>query len=990
MNNQEFSDAFVSTKGSFVGIEKVLPILTFFSGAAGLIYESLWMRSFGLIFGNTTHAITVILATYMGGIALGSYLVGRIKVKNPLKLYAYIELLIAITAIIAFMLLKLLPEFWGNFLRAVPLHDAWEVPLRIIFSGLVILLPTLCMGATVPLLVQILSRQQSHHKVLSRLYYMNTLGGAVGVLLTTYFLFPMLGLSKAYSIALALNFIIAGVCALIIFFKKIPVPIIAIVSVDKTLKSKSAEVSAIFILMASIVGATSFCLEILWSRSFALVIGSSIYSFNLMLFSFLLGLAVGTWLYEKYWEKIKNPHILLVWLLLLLGLGILISSIGIGWLPLFYYSLMIFLPLSFGVYQLVGFMLCFLVMVLLTSLFGFIFPLLLRLVNQQTNEPTEARQIISKLYAWNTLGTLVGALLTGFLIIPLFGLQKGYDFAAALPLLLSIIILGAFKKWNTLSRVGLTIIVIAGVTIVGVIWSPWNPLVITSGAYKYGLQQNKEERISAFDLYKSLKDNRKIIYYKEGIEGVVAVTISKGYGAFLSVNGKTDASVGDLVTQKLLAHVPLVLNANAKNALIIGWGSGCTSGTASMYPLESIETIEIEPAVYETKKLFGEINNKVYNDPRFHIIFKDGRNVLHTTPKLYDVIISEPSNPWITGVSNLFTQEFYKSGLTRLNKNGVFCQWFHMYDMPLEVIKSQVQTFCSVFPDAMLWVVPVSNLLEKNQAILPSDVLLIGSVNPIKIDMNRIQQLFNIPAIKQDFVSCGIDNPTSFVSNAILDRNALLRFSKNAFLNTDDFPYIEFNAPRGLFHNQSDLQQQLSVIYNAMQDADTAIIPECFNNQKTDSSNNVIEYSELYTFFGNQYVKKNLPRRAERAYKKAYQLNPNSFTNASSMAELYANWSQDELALSWCKKALQINRKDIHIWEILATVYFKLGNFEKLKEVYTSMMNEFVDNAQGSFSLGLIFYKEENYPEAEMYLNKALAINPNLQKARQLLESIKK
>jgi len=987
LKNQTSSSAIFSTSGVFTGVERVLPVVTFFSGVAALIYESLWMRSFGLIFGNTTHAITVILATYMGGIALGSHLAGRVKVSNPLKTYAFVELLISISAVVSFLLLRQLPEFWGNFSRNVSLPGGFEVPLRIILSGLIILIPTLCMGATVPLLVQILSRHVSHHKVLSRLYYMNTLGGAAGVLITTYLLFPGMGLSKAYSIAIIINFIIAVSCGLIVIFKKIPVPAGNQITGVSPLKTSTPKNSAILILVASIAGGTSFCLEILWSRSFALVIGSSIYSFNLMLFSFLLGLVIGTWLYEKYWEKIKNPFRLLVWLLLLLGSAILLSSAAIGWLPLFYYSLMDYLPLSFSVYQVVGFLLCFMVMVLITSMFGFIFPLLLRLVKHDNDEPTEARLITSKLYAWNTLGTLIGALLTGFLVIPLIGLEKGYVFAAALPIILGIFILGIYKKWNLHIKASYIIITVTGIILLGAVWKPWEPLVVTSGTYKYGLQQIKNGKRKAFELLKTLKNKREIVYYKEGIEGVVAVTNSDGL--FLSVNGKTDASEGDLVTQKMLAHVPLALNPNAKNALIIGWGSGCTSGTASLYPLKSIKTIEIEPAVYESRMLFSKINNKVFNDPRFQIIFKDGRNVLLTTPDLYDVIISEPSNPWITGVSNLFTRDFYKTGLARLNKQGIFCQWFHIYDMPMEVMKSQVRTFCSVFPDAMLWVIPTEYLkINASSYITPGDVLLIGSRDSLKIDMERIKQLFNLPAIKKDLASCMINDPASFISNAQVNRDGLLRFCGNAPLNTDDYPYVEFNAPRGLFHNQTELLDQNYYIYSALTDADTTILPPITNEPLLNSPGKILESSELFTSFGNIYAEKKLYKRAERAYEKAYMINPESFATVSALASLYMIQQLNEPAVTWCKKALQLNRKDIHTWDMLGIIYYKMGDFNNAKDVYSNMMNEFPKDAHGAFSLGIMSYKEGNFREAKIYLGEALKLNPGLESARKVLESM--
>jgi spermidine synthase len=944
MKFQKHSSVVVTGKVSFKGMEKLLPVLTFFSGVAALVYESLWMRSFGLIFGNTTHAITVILATYMGGIALGSYLVGKVRVKNPLKTYALIELLIAISAIIAFFLLKLMPGLWGNFLRNIPLPIFLEVLTKILFAGIIILIPTLAMGATVPMLVQILSRKVSHHKVLSRLYYMNTFGGATGVLLATFFLFPVLGLSKTYSIAVALNLLIAGISLLILFYKKLPITDSLIIEAEN--KSTKVKVSTTFILVASVVGATSFCLEILWSRSFALVIGSSIYSFNLMLFSFLLGLVIGTVLYEKYWEKIKNPGKLLTRMLLVLGIGIILSANAIGWSPLFYYSLMDFLPLSFGVYQLVGFLMCFFIMVLLTSIFGFIFPLLLRLVSKDTYNPANSRLITSKLYAWNTLGTLIGALLTGFVIIPIYGLQNGYVIAATMPLILGFILQGINKKWTLPTRIVSVSAIVVITVALSLLWKPWNPLVVTSGLYKYGLQQVKGTRSNGATLLKSFKGNRKIVYYSEGIEGVVSVTNSDDMGLYLSVNGKIDASIGDQVTQKMLAHVPMAHNPNSKNALVIGWGSGCTSGTAGLYPLQSIETIEIEPAVYKTRTLFSGINSEIYNDKRFHIIFKDGRNVLLTTPKLYDVITSEPSNPWITGVSNLFTQEFYQSGLSRLNKQGVFCQWFHIYDMPLEVLQSQVQTFCSVFPDAMLWIVPPEHLRLNESSFLNGDLLMIGSREPISIDLKRVKQLFEAPAIKADLASCGIDNIESFVSNAILDRKGLLRLCEKAPINTDDYPFIEFNAPRGLFHNETELRKQIYIIYDAIQKADTSILPGIINDQVVASSRNKEELSEIYKNFGDLYAQKSMLFLAERAYKGAVRLNQ----NAAPMLEFYIKWQQYERAISWYEKEQSHFKNDFHTLELIRLAYSKTGKTQKAKEVENTMLREFPKEVNGNFS----------------------------------------
>ncbi len=973
---------------SLKGFISVLPFLTFLSGTAALVYETLWMRSFGLIFGNTTHAITVILSTYMGGMALGSFFIGRLKIKNPLRIYAFVEAFIGFTALIAFVLLQILPGLWGNFLRTTPLSPMLETFLRIMFSGLVILLPTMLMGATVPLLVEVMSHQVSRHSALSRLYYMNTLGGATGVLLTTYILFPALGLSKTYNIAIFINLLIAGICVLGSLSKQIEKARIIPAEIKERVQSDNKN-SWTFIIVAAIVGATSFSLEVLWSRSFALVIGSSIYSFNLMLFSFLLGMVIGTWIYEMTWHKIRDAKFILIVLLSAIGAGILASSIVIGWLPLLYYNLMDILPVTFLVHQLVGFFLCFITMVIMTTVFGFIFPLLLQLIKGTDQDSEEALKSSARLYAWNTFGTLLGALTTGFILIPVLGIQKSYICAAALPLILALMLLGRQKSWNNSIRAITLASLFAGLVILGIIWSPWQPLVMTSGIYKYGLQIQKGKRGSAHELLKYYKSHRKILFYKEGIEGVVAVTQFDNYDKSLSINGKTDASTDDMITQKFLAYVPMALHPNPNKALVIGWGSGCTAGTAGLFPLKKIDAVEIEPAVFETGAFFSEINNKVFIDPRFRILYKDGRNVLLTTPLHYDVIISEPSNPWITGVSNLFTREFYKIGLSRLEKNGVFCQWFHIYDMPIETMQSQIQTFCSVFPTANLWIVPPDKHMSELGMKFTGDVLLIGSRIPISIDMNRMRMLYNMPNLVKDLDSLGIESPESFVSNALLDRAALLRFCKNAPLNTDDYPYVEFNAPRGLFQSNIISQNLIRTLYEELQIADTSLAPQVINEPALEASGNKANLAAYYENMGELYFNKGILNKAERLLKLSMQINPSSAGCAESLAKIDLMHGNYDEAIRLCRLAVKINPSLFNSWDMMGSIFYNLNQLADAKTIYQQIQLLFPNKAKGSFGLGMISYKEGNYKDAITFLSISLQIDPNNKTARRVLDSIR-
>ncbi len=373
----------------------------------------------------------------------------------------------------------------------------------------------------------------------------------------------------------------------------------------------------------------------------------------------------------------------------------------------------------------------------------------------------------------------------------------------------------------------------------------------------------------------------------------------------------------------------------------------------------------MKPAFYSPK-----LTAKYIRIPDFRIFFKDGRNVLLTSAIQYDVIISEPSNPWITGVSNLFTLEFYESGLSRLNKNGIFCQWFHIYDMPLKVMQSQVKTFCSVFPEASLWIVPPYYQNSTNSATQAGDVILLGSRTSIQLNMAKIRKLYTLPGPREDLIAYGIDDPLSFVSNAILDRDALLRFSGNAILNTDDYPFIEFNAPLGMFHTSEEMHKQLNLLYDTLESADTVLILPLVNEPTLVSPIDEKKLAILYDSLGNLYINKFMFNHAERLLNKAHQLNPNSIECARSMVMLNVSRARYDDAIFWCHKAIDIDPKLLPSWDFLGSVYYNLGNFDEAKKVYQQVMARFPKDAKGALKMGMIYYKEKNFQVASIFLHK--------------------
>jgi len=816
----------------------VLLVLFFLSGAAALVYETLWTRQLGLVFGNTTHSVSVVLAAFMGGIALGSWIATRLTARRPLGAYGVAEVGTGAAALATLFLLKRLPEWYGAALRAHPLPPALELPLRLLAAALVILPATVLLGTTFPLLTEALTRSgRAVRSSIGSLYRVNTLGAVCGVLLTTFLLLPALGVTRVF-VSASVTTMLVGAAALALAARmrgeargEAPAepPILASRGHLERGRSEAGTAGVplwAFSVLAFLSGMCSFGLEILWTRSMALVIGSSFYSFSAMLAAFLVGIVLGAFLYERLWPRISSAPFLLGLLFMILGALVLGSVALIGLLPRLYFTLMARVALSFAGSQAIGFVLCLLPMLPVTTLFGLTFPLISHLLEGRGLSP---RQVSGLLYAWDTLGSILGAIAGGFLLVPIVGIQPSSALLASILLLAGLLLLLGARKAKTSTRIAVPLGAAAALAAAVLFFRPWDLVLMTSGVYKYGLQWKAAIRDGA-SLQKALARYRTLLFYKEGMECVVSVTRSGEY-TFLSINGKIDAgNQADTITQKLLAHVPLILHPDPRRVFVVGWGSGGTAGSAGLYPVSEIDCAEIEPEVFRAAPFFENLNRDIQADRRFRALLSDARNLLLTRDKSYDVIISEPSNPWVSGMSSLFTSDFYSIALSRLGGDGVFCQWFHYYDLTLADVKVQIRTFCERFPYASLWLVPPRPARRGERTVPIGDILLIGSRRPVSLDWRRISAAFASPGVREDLRSASIEDEISFLCNQVADREDLLRFCAGASLNTDDSPLIELAAPKGLFSAQGRvLEDQLS-IYSALAECGREPLPRVENS----------------------------------------------------------------------------------------------------------------------------------------------------------------
>jgi spermidine synthase len=802
------------------------------------------------------------------------------------------------------------------------------------------------MGATVPLAVAVLSRfGRDLHESLGRLYLLNTLGGAVGVALGPFVLLPGLGIRGAFLVAGLANLLVGMVAwrwSQDIPFPTPPSPPAAgAAGTAETARQRAP----LFAGLAAASGAFTFGIEVIWTRSLVLVLGSSVYAFGSMLLAVLVGIAVGSLAYGRLRPKIRNPGLLLGRLFLACGLLALLGAVAIGRLPGAFLALIKALPVSFSAHVLAGLALALAALLPVTSLLGMTFPLLLHVAGG-----TGAQRPTGRLYAWNTSGAVAGALLADLVLVRAYGLQGSYLVLAGLLLAAGTAALLAPRGWRTGLIAAAAVAV--GAAVLAPRFRPWDEVAMTAGVFEYGLEWKDRP---GFDLA-DLRRERRLLFYEEGREAVVAVAEPSGSSRrFLSINGKTDAGSGaeDVLTQKLIAHVPLLLHEAPRRALVVGWGAGATAAAAALHPLERLECVEIEPATFAAAPFFEALSGAVRRDPRFRIVFRDGRTHLLRAEGRYDVIVSEPSNPWISGVANLFTREFYEVALSRLARGGVFGQWFHYYRLEPQDVKVELMTFASVFPEVSLWLVPPVG--GESGPHLAADLLLVGSRQPHALEWTRLRQAFR-GEVGADLRSSGvIRDEAALVASWAMGGEALRRYARDpAFprgtpLNTDDHPLLELVAPRRKILPPSEVVRRAQAQYGALAAVGR---PE------------------------------DLPLRGLPATEAA------AFWQA--LGERYAETVQPDRATFALERSLALDPAREGAWEALGLASLDRRDFVRAENAHRQLLRLRPRDVPAWLRLAAALARQSKWAEAREALRRARALEPEAQVDPALLEFVER
>jgi spermidine synthase len=778
--------------------EKPLGILACFfaSGAAGLIYQVAWANALGLIFGYSMYAVAVVLAVFMAGLAAGSAYLGSWAERHtePVALYARFEFLVAVTG--ALSLAGLAGVRW-LYVASYPTVHGFQpllLGLRLFGAAVVLFIPTFLMGGTFPILVRGVMRNSGELGIrVSQLYWVNTLGAVAGTLLSGFVLLPACGLRLTVASAAALN-LLAGLTALWIArglkSKKVTR------SADSKITSASPEppqaTSRFLLFLFAVAGGTAFAYEIAWTRLLAVTIGSSTYAFTLMLATFLAGAVMGSALFHLFFAGSGRVSLTtLSWTQIGIGVGALSSLVLFHWIPA------VIPPLLRATHQtFAGLVAAQLLTSALTVLpaaivFGFNFPLLVVLFDRAGDRRTGFSSTVGKAYAANTVGAIVGALLSGFWLIPWLGGFRVIAVAAGVNLLLAL----TLDVRSPRRRIHPLVLDFAFLLVAFVVGSSsffYDRSLLSLSTVLYGNSHQGHLTLG------EIAATNDLVFAADGVNDSIAV-VRTDATVSLRINGKVDASTGDARTQLLLGHLGAVFHPAPRRVLIIGFGGGMTASAVARYPdIERIDCVEIERAVIRAAPYLDSLNRNVLSDPRVHLIFDDARNFLLTSRQRYDLIISEPSNPWIAGIATLFTDEFYTAARQRLAPGGIFVQWVQAYSLDPADLRMILATFAPHFADVTLW------------RAAETDLLLLGRTDRAPLQFGRLRSLWQNEPLQKDFEGIDVHQPEGLVAYYLLDDAAVRKLAGGSTLNTDDRPLLEYHAPQTLLaHGLSDSNQEL-------------------------------------------------------------------------------------------------------------------------------------------------------------------------------------
>jgi spermidine synthase len=946
--------------------------------------------------GHGLAAASAVLAAFMGGLAAGAgaagRYAGRLSPKRALAIYAGLEIAIAALALaMPLLLLAVRPLLAATYDNGGGATFAF---VRLASSVLLLCVPAACMGATFPIASRWMVRMASTAaQDAGGLYAANTLGAAAGAVLAGFVLIPAMGLQGTTFAGAALN-VIAAAGAWVIAKSQgaaIGNPESGARAQGDNERSKSRTPRSLIpdprslTLAAAALGASGFAsltLQVVWTRLLVQILGPTTYAFSTVVSIFIIGIAIGAAGAARIASRLKHPGIGLACSLLISAGLALAAAASVDWALLRIGDIVSNPDFRFGDVLQREVLMVSAMLLPMTIAFGTAFPFAVAMAGGDDDHVTEH---IGLIYAVNTIGAILGSLLAGFLLVPAAGLFNTIRLVAAVSAITAIaILLNTARTRGRMVGFGL-----AGALVIAIAFAPqWDPSLLSSGVYKYAAAMRGPSLATALTA-------GELLSYSEGATATVAVRRLTGTLS-LAIDGKVDASnAGDMLTQRLLAHMPLLLHPDPKNVAILGLGSGVTLGSALQHPISAATVIEISPEVVEASRFFETENHKALADPRTRVIVGDGRTHLMLADQRYDVIVSEPSNPWMAGIASLFTQEFFAGARSRLAPGGVLCQWAHTYDISNDDLRSIVATFLSVFPEGTLWLVG------------EADVLLVGSTEPLDARMAGIAAAMKRPRVAEDLATVGLKGPFSASSLFVASGEALRTWASGAKLQTDNRSALEFSGPRSIFGAHRDDNAAALRELAAGSPKPPAITKAFAEATPADWRDRGLMMLKADAF---QPAYDNLTRALEanpndtealdglirasaalnkvpdvQAFLTKLSADPARSTARLALSRVLASQNNIDAALRIPLDMLQANPGDVPALEQMASILADIGDTSRLEPVAQRLLHEAPKNGWAHYYSASLFFLQGRPVAALQAARNAVALDPGNAKAHNLV-----
>ena len=764
--------------------------LFFCSGATALIYEVVWSKYLALMLGSTVQAQTVVLAVFMGGLALGNRLFGARAdaSRQPLALYGYLEVAIGLYAFFFNSIYGAADLVFVAAGSAVLKQGALLLALKAGLSVALLIGPTILMGGTLPVLAAWLNLSSTDAgRRSARFYATNSLGAVCGAGLAGFVLVRELGMVSTLQMTALANVII-GIAAVAIARKQplVQSPKSKVLSPVEPAAPNSNSPLALGCVLVALTGAVSMGLEVLASRSLTLIFGASLQAFAIVLMAFILGIGVGSSIIAspRWRQLVREPATIALIFAAAAVVGMLVMGIE-EWVRV-YLSLKSGLArtaMGYRFHQLLAGALSLVVLGVPAGLIGAVLPLWIRAGADGLGKH------VGRLLTWNTLGAVGGSLLTGFVLMPWLGLRGAFLALAMILAVAAMLTAWRIGRRDILLPAAALMVILALTSAVG--GEGWRH-VLSSGVFRA-----KDSPDASAAMLAHRKRTVNLLFYEDAADATVSVEQSVHGGApgqiILRVNGKPDATTqGDLATQYLLAHLPMLARPESKDVFVLGLGSGITAGAVLGHPVETLTIAENCEPVLRAAKFFEPWNRGVLAEPRTRVWHEDARTVLKLAGQSrFDVIISEPSNPWMAGVGGVFSREFYELCASRLKDGGVMTQWFHVYEMHDGIVTMVLRTFGSVFPHIEVWDPGTG------------DIILLGSLRPWRSAPDVYGRVFARVQPRQDLERIGLKSPAAVWARQLASQRTAHAIAEDFGVQSDLFPTLEYEAPKAFFLGQT-------------------------------------------------------------------------------------------------------------------------------------------------------------------------------------------